>query len=168
MNYDQLECITRLAMRNTLGERKEDFDNWLTTADPNEGIELEELDLGTSVEICFDPVGSPFYRFCSDATVFVTVYEDGVGDVQIFFGESCQDVAHAKAAAESFLNRDSSDGWYIAEDFCEDRGLHLMREFDYEPDDESDLLAVITGCFSELCESEIEDELSCFVHYFNN
>ena len=168
MTYNTLESVTRQVACKTLGAKSENFDKWLVTCDFNEDIEIEDFDHGTSVELSFDPSISPFQYFSSDVVFYVSVHEDGIGDVQVFFGENCQDVASAEVAACDFLARDDSDGWYIAEDFDENVGLHLMREFAFEPEDELDLLEKVTACFSELCEAEIADELRSFVHYFED
>ena len=168
MTYNTLERTVRSAVCRTLGEKSRDFDNRIVTCNPNEDIEIEGFDLGTSVELSFDPPISPFTFFASNMIFYVSVHEGGIGDIQVFFGENCQDVDSAEAAARDFLGRDPSDGWYIAEDFDENFGLHLMREFVFDPEDETDLLAKVTAYFTELCEAEGADELRSFIHYFEN
>ena len=166
MTYKTLDKITRQAANKVLGMASENLDKWLVTCDFNEGIEIEGYDLGTSVELSFDPPISPFTFFTSDVVFYVCTHEDGIGDMQVFFGDSCYDVAAAEAAASEFLGRDASDGWYIDEEFSEDAGLHLMREFCFDPESESELLDQLTACFSELCEADTSDELRSFIHYF--
>lgn len=168
MTYQKLESVTRQAVCKTLGAKSKNFDKWLVTCNYNEDLEIDGFDLGTSVELSFDPSISPFQYFSSDVVFYVSVHEDGIGDMQVFFGETCQDVEDAEAAASEFLERNVSDGWYIEEDFDENSGLHLMREFEYDTTDETDLLAKVTACFTELCEAEVADELRSFVHYFEN
>lgn len=168
MNYNKLESVTRQAVCKTLGAKSENFDRWLLTCNYNEDLEIDGFDFGTSVELSFDPPISPFTFFSSDVVFYVSVHEGGIGDVQVFFGENCSDVVSAEAAACDFLARDDSDGWYIAEDFDESAGLHLMREFAFDPEDESNLLTKLTACFSELCEAEVADGLRSFVHYFED
>ena len=63
MTYNTLENAVRSAACKTLGARSKDFDKWLVTCDFNEGIEIENFDLGTSVELSFDPPISPFRYF---------------------------------------------------------------------------------------------------------
>ena len=168
MTYNTLESVARQAACKTLGAKSENFDKWLITYNFNEDIEIEDFDLGTGVELTFDPSISPFQYFSSDVVFYVSVHEGGIGDVQVFFGETCHDVESAEAAACDFLARDDSDSWYIAEDFDENSGLHLMREVAFDPENESDLLTKLTACFSELCEAEIADELRSFIHYFED
>ena len=167
MNYNTLERITRQAACKTLGVKSENFDKWLITCNYNEDIEIEDFDLGTSVELSFDPSISPFQYFSSDVVFYVSVHEGGIGDVQAFFGNSCSDPDAAERAAGAFSD-EALGGWYIAEDFDENSGLHLMREVAFDPENESDLLTKLTACFSELCEAEVADKLRSFIHYFED
>ena len=168
MTYNTLENIVRSAACRTLGAKSEHFDKWLVTCDPNEDIEVEGFDLGTSVELTFDPSISPFAYFSSDVLFFVNLSHDGLGDVQVFFGSSCSDTVSAETAAEDFLTRDESDGWYVEEDFDEECGLHLMRTFVYDSEDDTSLEYAITTCFAELLENETADKLRSFIHYFED
>ena len=168
MNYITLERIVRNAACKPLGAKSENFDRWLVTSDPNEGIEIEGFDLGTSVELAFDPSISPFSYFSSDVVFFVNLSTEVLGDVQIFFGRSCSDTTAAEAAAKEFLKRDETEGWYAPEYFDENCGLHLIREFSYDPDDELDIENKISACFNELLENEIADGLRSFIHYFED
>ena len=168
MTYNTLENAVRSAACKTLGSRSKDFDEWLVTCDPNEDIEIDDFDLGTSVELSLDPSISPFQYFSSDVVFYVSVHEGGIGDVQVFFGENCSDVVSVEAAACDFLVRDDSDSWYIAEDFDENSGLHMIREFTFDPESESDIESKIASCFSELLENETADKLRSFIHYFED
>ena len=169
MTYNTLERITRQAVCNTLGARSDNFDQWLETCDPNDFIENGDFDLGTTVELSFDPSISPFQYFSSDVVFYVTIDKSqNSGDVQVFFGVSCYDTDAAEVAAGDFLTRESSDGWYIEDEFDEDMGLHLMRPFYFESDNEADMLAMISKCFAELCGAEVSDKLCSFIHYFED
>lgn len=169
MNYNHLERAFRVAVRRTLGANRADFDHLLSTCDPNEGINMDRVYLGISVELTFDPSVSPFAFFGSDITIYANGNEDdGIGDLQIFFGNGCNDTEAAENAAGEFFYRDASDGWYIEEDFAEDCGLHLMRLFDFDPDDESDVERQITTCLKELTSGEVSEALRSFVHYFED
>ena len=168
MTYNTLENAVRSAACKTLGARSKDFDKWLVTCDPHEDIEIDDFDLGTSVELSFDPPISPFRYFSSDVVFYVSVHEGGIGDVQVFFGETCHDVDSAEAAACDFLERDDSDSWYISDDFDENSGLHLMREVAFDLESESDIESKIASCFSELLENETADKLRSFIHYFED
>lgn len=169
MTYNILERVTRSAVCNTLGAKSENFDIWLDTCDPNEGMEIEGFDLGTSVELSFDPSISPFSYFSTDVVFYINIDENHKsGDVQAFFGSSCYDIDAAEVAAESFLVRDETDGWYVEDEFDEDSGLHLMRTFTVDPHSYADVFAKITTCFAELCESVISDKLRSFIHYFED
>ena len=128
MTYNTLENAVRSAACKTLGARSKDFDKWLVTCDPHEDIEIDDFDLGTSVELSFDPPISPFQYFSSDVVFYVSVHDDGIGDVQVFFGNSCSDPDEAECAKESFYD-EALGNWYIEEAFERDLGLHLMREF---------------------------------------
>lgn len=167
MTYNVLERATRNAVCNTLGAKSENFDIWLDTCDPNEGMEIGEI--GTSVELSFDPSISPFSYFSSDVVFYINIDENHkTGDVQAFFGANCYDIDAAEAAAEVFLERDTSDGWYIEDEFDEDSGLHLMRTFSVDPDNYADVFAKITICLAELCEANISDKLRSFIRYFED
>ena len=169
MKYETLERTFRRAVCRTLGKRLKNADLWLHSEDPNEGMDDDELDLGTSVELCFEDRISPFTYFHSDVVFYATVHDDvGCGDLQIFFGNSCQDVSEAEMAAEEFLTREESDGWYVEEFFDEDGGLHLMRVFEYNPYDEEDLVRQISHCLDELLQSELANSLRSFIHYFED
>lgn len=168
MTYNTLEAITRQAACKTLGARSKDFDKWLVTCDPNEDIEIEDFDHGTSVELSFDPSISPFTYFSSDVVFFVNLSPNGVSDVQAFFGSSCSDTVAAELSAAQFLTRDDSDGWYVEEDFGEESGLHLMHTFVYDPEDDRSAEDAIASCFAELLENETADRLRSFVHYFED
>lgn len=169
MTYKSLERATRNAVCNTLGAKSENFDIWLNTYDPNEGVGIEDFNLGTSVELSFDPSISPFSYFSSDVVFYINIdKEHGMGDIQAFFGVSCYDIDAAEVAAESFLDRGETDGWYIEDEFDEDSGLHLMRTFSVDPDNYVDIFSKITTCFAELCESDISDKLRSFIHYFED
>lgn len=169
MTYNTLERITRQAVCTTLGARSDNFDQWLETYNPDEIIEDEGFDLGTSVELYFDPAISPLTYFSSDVTFYVTVFNhQSTGAVSAFFGSSCNDVEAAEAAAKIFLDRDTSDGWYIEDEFDEDAGLHMIREFTFDPESESDIEGKIASCFSELLENETADKLRSFIHYFED
>ena len=163
MTYNTLENAVRIAACKTLGARSKDFDKWLVTCNFNEDIEIEGFDLGTGVELSFDPSISPFQYFSSEVVVYASVHEDGYGDMQVFFGNSCYD----PDAADSFSDEALGD-WYIAEDFTKDSGLHLMREFKFDPESEHDLCVKITDCFAELCEPMISNTLRSFIHYFED
>ena len=169
MTYNTLERITRQAVCTTLGARSDNFDQWLETYNPDEILADEGFDLGTTVEICFDPEISPLKYFSSDVTFYVTVFNNqSLGAVSAFFGSSCYDVDEAKSAAGDFLDRDASDGWHVADEFEEETGLHLVREFCFEPDNEADIFAMISKCFAELCGAEVADKLRSFIHYFED
>ena len=169
MTYNTLERITRQAVCTTLGARSDNFDQWLETYNPAEIIEDEGFDLGTSVELYFDPAISPLTYFSSDVTFYVTVFNhQSTGAVSAFFGSSCNDVEAAEVAAKDFLSRDPSDSWYIGAYFEEDCGLHMIREFTFDPESESDIESKITSCFSELLENETADKLRSFIHYFED
>ena len=169
MNYNTLERITRQAVCKTLGAESEKFDKWLITCNFNEDIEIEDFDLGTSVELTFDPSISPFTYFSSDVVFFVNLHgADGLGDIQVFFGNSCVNTTSAEVAAKDFLSRDPSDSWYIGAYFEEDCGLHMIRDFTFDPESESDIESKITSCFSELLENETADKLRPFIHYFED
>ena len=169
MTYNTLERITRQAVCTTLGARSDNFDQWLETYNPDEIIEDEGFDLGTTVEICFDPEISPLKFFSSGVTFYVTVFNhQSTGAVSAFFGSSCNDVEAAEAAAKIFLDRDASDGWHVADEFEEETGLHLVREFCFEPNNEADIFAMISKCFAELCGAEVSDKLRSFIHYFED
>ena len=169
MTYNTLERITRQAVCNTLGTRSDNFDQWLETYNPDEIIEDEGFDLGTSVELYFDPSISPLKYFSSDVTFYVTIFNNqNLGAVSTFFGSSCSDVDEAKSAAGDFLDRDASDGWHVADEFEEETGLHLVREFCFEPNNEADIFAMISKCFAELCGTEVADKLRSFIHYFED
>jgi hypothetical protein len=169
MTYNTLERITRQAVCTTLGARSDNFDQWLETYNPDEIIEDEGFDLGTSVELYFDPAISPLTYFSSDVTFYVTVFNNqNLGAVSAFFGSSCSDVDEAKSAAGDFLDRDASDGWHVADEFEEETGLHLVREFCFEPNNEADIFAMISKCFAELCGAEVSDKLRSFIHYFED
>ena len=169
MTYNTLERAVRSAVCNTLGAKSEKFDAWLNTCDPNEGMEMDGFDFGTSVELSFDPSISPFSYFSSDVVFYINIDDsNGIGDVQAFFGASCYDMDAAEVAAKSFLVRDETDGWYVEDEFDEDSGLHLMRTFTVDPHSYADVFAKITTCFAELCESEISDKFRSFIHYFED
>jgi hypothetical protein len=169
MTYNTLENAVRSAACKTLGARSKDFDKWLVTCDPNEDIEIDDFDLGTSVELSFEPHISPFIYFSSDVVFFVNLHgADGLGDIQVFFGNSCSDIEAAEVAAKDFLSRDPSDSWYIGAYFEEDCGLHMIREFTFDPESESDIESKIASCFSELLENETADKLRSFIHYFED
>lgn len=169
MTYNTLERITRQAVCNTLGTRSDNFDQWLETYNPDEIIEDEGFDLGTSVELYFDPSISPLKYFSSDVTFYVTIFNNqNLGAVSVFFGSSCQDIDATETAAKVFLDRDASDGWYIEDEFDEDAGLHLIREFHFEPNNDDNIFAMISKCFAELCGAEVSDKLRSFIHYFED
>lgn len=168
MNYNTLESIVRSAACKTLGARSDGFDELLITCDPNEDIDTEGINLGTSVELCFDLIMSPFTYFTSDVIFNISVNSDGLGDAHAFFGRSCYDPETAMKAAKHFLDREHSDGWYIEDEFDIDSGLHLMRSFDFKSEDESDLSNKIAECFTELCEAKTVDKLRSFIHYFED
>lgn len=169
MNYSTLEHAVRKAVCNTLGAKSDNFDQWLETCNPNDFMEEGDFDLGTSVELSFDPSISPFKYFSSDVVFYVTIDKNqNSGDVQVFFGVSCYDTDAAEAAAGDFLTRESSDGWYVEDEFDEDMGLHLMRPFYFETDNEVDMLAMISKCFAELCGAQVSDKLRSFIHYFED
>lgn len=169
MTYNTLERAVRKAICNTLGAKSDNFDQWLETCNPNDFMEDGDFDLGTSVELSFDPSISPFKYFSSDVVFCVTIDESqNSGDVQVFFGSSCYDVDAAEVAAGDFLEREASDGWYVEDEFDEDMGLHLMRPFYFEPNNEANLFAMISKCFAELCGAEVSDKLRSFIHYFED
>ena len=168
MTYNTLEHAIRTAACKTLGSKSENFDNWIVTYDPNEGIEIEGFDLGTSVELSMDPSISPFTYFFSDVVFFVNLSSDGHGDVHAFFGSSCSDTAAAEAAAKAFLTRGEADGWYVEDAFDDNLGLHLMHTFTCNPDIYSSVENAIASCFAELLENETSDELRSFIHYFED
>ena len=169
MTYNTLESVTRQAACKTLGAKSKDFDKWLVTCDPDDDIEIEDFDLGTSVELTFDPSISSFTYFSSDVVFFVNLHaEVGRGDIQVFFGNSCVNTTSAEVAAKDFLSRDPSDSWYIGAYFEEDCGLHMIREFTFDPESESDIESKIASCFSELLENETADKLRSFIHYFED
>ena len=169
MTYNTLERITRQAVCTTLGARSDNFDQWLETYNPDEIIEDEDFDLGTSVELSFDPSVSPLKYFQSDVTFYVTILNNpNLGAVHAFFGSSCYDTDAAEAAAGDFLERESSDGWYVEDELDEDAGLHLIREFYFEPNNDADIFAMISKCFAELCGAEVSDKLRSFIHYFED
>lgn len=167
MTYNTLESVTRQAACKTLGAKSENFDKWLVTCNFKEDIEIEDFDLGTSVELSFDPSISPFQYFSSDVVFYVSVHEDGIGDVQAFFGNSCSDSDAAECAAGAFYD-EAFGGWYIGAYFEEDCGLHMIREFTFDPESESDIESKIAACFSELLENETADKLRSFIHYFED
>ena len=41
MTYNPLENAVRSAACKTLGSRSKDFDEWIVTCDPDDGIEIE-------------------------------------------------------------------------------------------------------------------------------
>ena len=169
MTYNTLERITRQAVCNTIGIRSDNFDQWLETCNPNDFIEDEDFDLGTSVELSFDPSVSPLKYFQSDVTFYVTILNNpNLGAVHAFFGYSCYDTDAAEAAAGDFLDRESSDGWHVEDELDEDAGLHLIREFYFEPNNDADIFAMISKCFAELCGAEVSDKLRSFIHYFED
>ena len=167
MTYNTLENAVRSAACKTLGARSKDFDKWLVTCDPHEDIEIDDFDLGTSVELSFDPPISPFQYFSSDVVFYVSVHDDGIGDVQVFFGNSCSDPDEAECAKESFYD-EALGNWYIEEAFERDLGLHLMREFEFDSESEPDLRVKIADCFAELCKPMISNTLRSFIHYFED
>lgn len=169
MTYNTLERITRQAVCNTIGAKSDNFEQWLETYNPDEIIEDEGFDLGTSVELYFDPAISPLTYFSSDVTFYVTVFNhQSTGAVSAFFGSSCNDVDAAETAAGDFLERDTSDGWYVEDEFDEDAGLHLVRPFYFESNNEADAFAMISKCFAELCGAEVSNKLRSFIHYFED
>ena len=169
MTYNTLESAVRSAVCNTLGARSEDFDVWLDTCNPNEGMDFEGYDHSTSVELFFDPSISPFSYFSSNVVFYVNIDNNhNSGDVQAFLGARCYDIDAAESAAEGFLDQDAADGWYIEDEFDEDSGLHLMRTFSVDPDNYTDVFTKITTCFAELCDAKISDKLRSFVHYFED
>ena len=169
MTYNTLERATRNAVCNTLGAESENFDMWIHTNDPDEDMGIEGFDLGTTVELYFDPSVSPLKYFQSDVTFYVTILNNpNLGAVHAFFGSSCYDTNAAEAAAGDFLERESSDGWYIEDEFDEDSGLHLIREFYFEPNNDADIFAMISKCFAELCGAKVSDKLRSFIHYFED
>ncbi|MBE6577815.1 MAG: hypothetical protein E7653_06730 [Ruminococcaceae bacterium] len=168
MTYNDLKSITKQAVCHTLGAASKDFDKWLVTCDPNDGIEIEGYDFGTCVELSFDPSVSPFNYFSSEVVFYVSTDDLGMGNVQAFFGSSCYDVDSAEEVANDFLDRGSEDGWFVEEYFDEDSGLHLMREFEFDPKDPSDLSDKLISCFSELCGPFISSKLRSFIHYFED
>lgn len=170
MTYNTLEAIARKAVCNTLGTKSKDFNQWIVTEDIDEGMEVDEFDdLGTTVELYFDPSVSPLKYFQSDVTFYVTILNNqNLGAVHAFFGSSCYDTDAAEAAAGDFLERESSDGWYVEDELDEDAGLHLIREFYFEPNNDADVFAMINKSFAELCGAEVSDKLRSFIHYFED
>ena len=168
MTYNTLERAVRRAACRTLGARSQNFDEWLVTCDPNEDIEIEGFDLGTSVEFTFDPSISPFSYFSSDVVFFVNLSTDGNGDVQTFFGNSCSNTVAAEKAKETLLFKDEADGWYVEEIFDANSGLHLMHTFACNSEDEDSVELAIASCLAELLEDQTADELRSFIHYFED
>ena len=173
MNYNKLEAIARNAARKTLGVNMENFDNSLVTRDPNEGIVIEGINLGTSVEISFTPSVSPFSFFSSDVVFFVNLPTEqtrGISpaDVQAFFGNYCTDVEAAETAVATFLERDIPDGWYVEDCFDECLGLHLRRELGDSFESDDAFASAVENAFSELCSNEITGQLCSFVQYFED
>ena len=173
MNYNTLESIVKNAARKVFGVRFENFDEWIVTCNPNEGIYVEEIDLGTSVELSFEPSISPFNFFSSDVVFYVNAYPSfkeatPPACVQVFFGNSCLDIEAAEEAAEDFLNRESSDGWYIEDCFDEGCGLHLMCDLGFDFESDEDFADAVESAFSELCDRKLADKLRSFIHYFED
>ena len=173
MNYSNLETIVRNVACRTLGAKSENFDRWLVTSDPNEGIEIEGFNLGTSVELSFEPSISPFNFFSSDVVFFVdlpTEQTRGItpADVQVFFGNYCTDTYAAEKAAETFLDREASDGWYVEDYFDEGGGLHLVRVLGFEFESEEAFAKAVENAFAELLDHRVRDKLRSFIHYFED
>lgn len=168
MNYKILEPIVRSAVCKALGAKIENLDRWIETYEDDIKVDDLDIDSWTIVGICFDPPISPFRYFSSEVVFYVSVQDNGLGDVQVHFGDTCADTELADRAASSFFERDAEDGWYICQVFEEDCGLHLMREFECDPEDTSDVFAKITSCLSELCDPDISDKLRSFIHYFED
>ena len=169
MTYNKLESATRGAACRTLGTKSKEFDRWLVICDPNEDIDIEGVASGTSVEFAIHPFVSPFTCFSSVVSVFVSLGEEqGRGDVQVFFGDSCGNTEAALTAAQGFLLRDKTDGWYVEDDFEDNSGLHLMHTFAYDPENERSMAEAIASCFAELLEMETDDQLRSFIRYFED
>ena len=171
MNYNTLESIVKNAARKVFGARFENFDEWIVTCNPDEDIYVEGIDLGTSVELSFEPSTSPFNFFSSDVVFYVNAYPSfkeatPPACVQVFFGNSCLDIEAAEEAAEDFLNREPSDGWYIEDSFDEDCGLHLMRDLGFDFESDEDFADAVESAFIELCDRKLADKLRSFIHYF--
>ena len=168
MTYNTLERAVRSAACRTLGANSQNFDKWLVTCDPNEGIEIKGFDLGTSIELSFDPSISPFAYFSSDVVFYVNLSADGISDVQVFFGTSCSNTAAAEEAAVAFLARGESEGWYVEYAFDKDLGLHLTHAFACDAEDDRSVEDAIASCFAELLENDTADMLRSFIHYFED
>lgn len=173
MNYNTLESIVKNAARKVFGARFENFDKWIVTCNPDEGIYVEGIDLGTSVELSFEPSISPFNFFLSDVIFYVNACSSSKkasppAFVQVFFGNSCLDIEAAEEAAEDFLNREPSDGWYIEDSFDEDCGLHLMRDLGFDFESDEDFADAVESAFLELCDRKLADKLRSFIHYFED
>ena len=173
MNYNELEAIARSAARKTLGSKMENFDRGLVTANPNEGITMEGFNLRTTVELSFTPSVFPFDFFSSDVVFFVNLLTEsprGIShaNVQAFFGNYCTDVEAAEKAATAFLQRDVSDGWYVADCLDCDFGLHLRYELGGEFESDDAFAAAVERAFAELCGSAVADQLRSFVCYFED
>ena len=165
MNYNNLEACVRRAACKTLGARSEGFDSWLVTCDPNEGMGIDDFDLGTDVELSFDPSISPLSYFSSDVVFSVNLNDNGIGAVQVVCGSACRDTASAEMAAETF---GQADGWYIASDFDEEFGLHMVHTFACVPEDDGAAEDAIASCFAKLLENKTADKLRSFIHYFED
>ena len=173
MTYNTLEAITRKAVCNTIGARSKDFDQWLVTEDINEGMELDGFDLGTTVELSFDPQISPFTFFSSGATFYVsgdmrTPKGATPADIQVFFGNRCFDIDEAERAADGFLYRGVDDGWYVEDRFDEELGLHMRYELGLDIEDEETFAAALEKALNELLDPSVANALRSFIHYFED
>ena len=174
MNYNILERAVRDIACKTLGAKSENFDRWLVTCNPNEGMEVEDFNFGDCVELSFEPLISPFSYFSSEVVFYVSppVAQPGgaitPASVLVCFGRFCSDVEAAEAAAEDFLRRGVEDGWYI--DSCFDPCLWLELRYELGTSFESDeaLLSAIEDTFAELCDNRFADKLRPFIHYFED
>ena len=174
MNYNTLELAVRDIACKTLGAKSENFDRWLVTCNPNEGMDIEGFDFGDCVELSFDPSISPVSYFSSKVVFYVsppvTQLSGAItpASVQVCFGRFCSDVEAAEAAAEDFLRRGIEDGWYI--DSCFDPCLWLELRCELGTSFESDeaLLSAIEDAFAELCDNRFADKLRSFIHYFED
>ena len=168
MTFETLEALTANAVTHVFGKNDPTFQNHVITCDPNDGFDFFDFDLGTTVEVTFAPSVSPLPYFSSPVSFYVSAMEDGTGDVQAFFGTVCDDPDDAIDDGTLFFSREPSDGWYVESELEEECGLHLMRIFSYDPDEEQSLSEAIEQLFAELLESDTVSELTPFIHHFED
>ena len=173
MNYNTLESIVRSAACKTFGARSTNFDEWLVTYDIDEDVCIDELDLGTVVELSFEPSISPVKYFSSDVVFYVGACNSSAkltppAAVQAFFGNACKDIEAAEEAASDFLDRGPDDGWYVEDYFDEGGGLHLVRVLGFEFESEEAFAKAVENAFAELLDHRVADKLRSFIHYFED